>query len=172
VGRLLPVTRRSAATTMTEGERGARVRLPPPLVFLAGILIGVACARVIARAPVPLDRTLGILAGLVVLAAGVGCILSARIYFVRTGQSPFPWKPTPSLIVTGLYRYTRNPMYVGMTLIELGLGLALDNLWISAFALPALGIVHVTAVRPEEEYLTKKFGESYTRYLTQVRRYF
>ena len=62
-------------------------------------------------------------------------------------------------------------MYVGITLVEVGLGVALNNLWISLFAVPALAIVHVIAVLPEERYLSEKFGESYTVYLTQVRRY-
>ena len=96
---------------------------------------------------------------------------SARVHFARTGQSPIPWKPSPSLILRGPYRYTRNPMYVGMTLVEVGLGLAANNLWIALFALPALVIVHVIAVRPEERYLAEKFGASYKEYLAQVRRY-
>ena len=62
-------------------------------------------------------------------------------------------------------------MYVGMTLIALGVGLAVNNLWISAFALPALVTVHFIAVRPEERYLSEKFGDSYKAYLAQVRRY-
>ena len=62
-------------------------------------------------------------------------------------------------------------MYVGMTVLTIGLGVALNNLWISLFALPALLFVHVIAVLPEEKYLSEKFGDSYRTYLTQVRRY-
>ena len=62
-------------------------------------------------------------------------------------------------------------MYVGITLFETGLGVALNNLWISLFAVPALLTVHFIAVLPEESYLAKKFGESYDRYRAQVRRY-
>lgn len=156
---------------MAETERGARVRFPPPLVFVFGVLIGVALGRYVAPAAVPIDRSTRIALGVLVLICGVGSILWARIRFVRTGQSPIPWKPTPELIFQGPYRYTRNPMYVGMTLIEIGLGVALNNLWISLFALLALAIVHVIAVLPEESYLSEKFGDSYRHYLGQVRRY-
>ena len=152
-------------------ERGAHVRFPPPLVFLGGILLGVACEYVVMPAPVPVGRAFSAIGGLFLLLAGLGFIASARIHFKRTGQSPVPWKPSPSLIVQGPYRYTRNPMYLGVTLVELGLGLAVNNLWISFFAVPALLTVHVIAVLPEERYLSQKFGESYTRYLAQVRRY-
>jgi protein-S-isoprenylcysteine O-methyltransferase Ste14 len=62
-------------------------------------------------------------------------------------------------------------MYVGVTLLEVGLGLAFNNLWISLFALPALLTVHVIAVLPEERYLSEKFGESYRAYLAGTRRY-
>ena len=101
----------------------------------------------------------------------LGFVASARILFMRTGQNPAPWKPTPELVLKGPYRFTRNPMYLGLTLFEVGLGLALNNLWISLFAAPALLAVHFIAVRPEETYLSKKFGESYKTYLAQVRRY-
>jgi len=109
--------------------------------------------------------------GILILMAGLGVIASARIHFSRTGQSPIPWKPSPELILKGPYRFTRNPMYLGVTLFELGLGLAVNNLWISLFAAPALLTVHFMAVRPEERYLSEKFGESYKAYLARVRRY-
>ena len=98
-------------------------------------------------------------------------IVSARTQHVRTGQHPAPWKPSPELILQGPYRFTRNPMYLGLTLIQLGLGFAVNNLWISAFAPLSLLTVHFIAVLPEEKYLSEKFGDSYTRYLTHVRRY-
>src|SRR5262249_2761227 len=152
-------------------ERGAHVRFPPPLVFLGGILLGVACEYVVVPAPVPVARAFSAIGGVLLLIAGLGFIASARTLFTRTGQSPIPWKPSPSLILQGPYRFTRNPMYLGATLTQLGVGLAFNNLWITLFAIPALLAVHFIAVLPEERYLTQKFGESYTRYLARVRRY-
>ena len=152
-------------------ERGAHVRFPPPLVFLGTALLGVAVNYFVVGAPVPFDRALSAVGGSLILLGGVAIIASARIHFTRTGQSPIPWKPSPSLIFRGPYRFTRNPMYLGATLVELGLGLAVNDLWISLFALPALLTVHVIAVLPEEKYLSEKFGEPYRAYLTQVRRY-
>ena len=152
-------------------ERGARVRFPPPLVFLGGILLGVACEYIVAPAPFPVGRAISAIGGVVLIVAAVGFLASSRVHFTRTGQSPIPWKPSPSLILQGPYRYTRNPMYVGMTLLEVGLGLAANNLWMALLAVPALVIVHFIAVRPEERYLSEKFGADYQRYLSQVRRY-
>jgi protein-S-isoprenylcysteine O-methyltransferase Ste14 len=58
-----------------------------------------------------------------------------------------------------------------MAMIQAGIGVALDNLWIVVLALASLAVVHYTAVVPEERYLSEKFGESYRNYLKSVRRY-
>jgi protein-S-isoprenylcysteine O-methyltransferase Ste14 len=157
-----------AGSTVT--ERGARVRFPPPLVFLLAILSGVGLGRVRA-AEVPIDPPIRIALGLVVLAMGVALIAAARVHFARTGQAPAPWKPSPELILEGPFRFTRNPMYVGLTLVTIGLGDALDDLWISAAAPLALLAVHFIAVLPEERYLSEKFGARYDDYVRRVRRY-
>jgi protein-S-isoprenylcysteine O-methyltransferase Ste14 len=62
-------------------------------------------------------------------------------------------------------------MYVGLTLFQIGLGLLLNSVWVSALALLALAMVHFIAVLPEEKYLSEKFGDSYRNYLGRVRRY-
>ena len=106
-----------------------------------------------------------------VIGAGVSFILAARQLFVRTGQDPKPWQPTPELIFSGPYRFTRNPMYVGMTLLTIGLGAAIGTLWALPLAFAALGAVHVLAVLPDERYLAAKFGEPYLTYKARVHRY-
>ena len=149
---------------------GARVRFPPPLVFVVCILVGIGLKQV-QPFPTYLPRTLSLVAGYALVAAALGLLASAQLLFRRAGQNPIPWKPTPSLEFSGPYRFTRNPMYVGMTLLQMGLGLLLDNLWILVLAGPALAVVHVIAVLPEEAYLSGKFGEPYRHYLAKVRRY-
>jgi protein-S-isoprenylcysteine O-methyltransferase Ste14 len=149
---------------------GARVRFPPPFVFLALTLAGAALHWLR-----PLHTALGqmshLAAGAVVGGSGFAFGLSAWLLFRRTGQDPAPWTPTPSLLGRGPYRYSRNPMYVGMTLLQAGLGLALDNLWMVLFAAVALVAVHYIAVLPEEAYLAHRFGADYLDYKSRVRRY-
>jgi protein-S-isoprenylcysteine O-methyltransferase Ste14 len=156
---------------MANNSDGAKVRFPPPLVVLISILVGIALNRYVPIASIPLSRTARIALGVLVIIAGIVPAAAARINFIRTGQSVIPWKPTPELIFQGPYRYTRNPMYVGMTLVQIGIGIAVDNLWISLFAALSLAVIHVIAVRPEEAYLSQKFGEPYRDYVTRVRRY-
>jgi len=155
---------------MASGEVGARVRFPPPLVFVAAIAAGVGLQRVVA-VDLGLERWLRVGLGVALAAAGVGLILWAAGWFRRTGQDPAPWKPSPSLIAQGPYTRTRNPMYLSMTLIQLGVGVGLGNLWIVLLAGVALLAVHFIAVLPEEAYLAERFGEDYQRYRSSVRRY-
>jgi len=140
-------------------------------VFVIALLTGVLFRYAWMPLRLPASRALGIVAGLMLIAVAIALAISARTLMVRTGQSPAPWKPSPELIAQGPYQYTRNPMYVGLTLLTIGVGLALDNLWISLLAIPALTVVHVIAVLPEERYLSGKFGDEYVQYLRRVRRY-
>jgi protein-S-isoprenylcysteine O-methyltransferase Ste14 len=150
---------------------GARVPFPPPPVFLTLAGVGATIQRwlwPISSAVAYWPRTIG---GSAAAILGLSLLIAATIWLTRTGQDPAPWKPTPTLVVYGIYRRTRNPMYVGMTFAQLGLGLVFDNLWIAAVAPLALAVVHFLAVLPEERYLEEKFGESYRRYKADVRRY-
>ena len=157
-------------TDATAGGRGADVHFPPPLVFVGFTLLGVMLRYTVP--PIPFPATFWTrLFGVVVLLAGSTLIISARTLFTRTGQSPIPWKPTPELIVRGPYRFTRNPMYMGVMCVQIGLGVALGNSWISLLAPVALLTVHFIAVLPEEKYLAENFGPSYREYCVRVRRY-
>jgi protein-S-isoprenylcysteine O-methyltransferase Ste14 len=109
--------------------------------------------------------------GIVLVGGGFVLIVWANLGFRRTGRSPKPWIPSSSLILQGPYRLSRNPMYVGMTAAQIGIGAALDNGWVVLFAIPALVVVHFIAVRPEERYLDETFGEGYAALKKRVRRY-
>ena len=152
-------------------EKGADVRFPPPLVWVGGVILGILLDRFVMAAPFPVARAASLAVGVILVAIGAALPVSARLHFKRTGQSVRPWDPTPELIFEGPYRFTRNPMYVGLTLFQIGLGLVFNNVWVSALALSALAAVHFIAVLPEERYLLGKFGDSYRAYLGRVRRY-
>jgi protein-S-isoprenylcysteine O-methyltransferase Ste14 len=151
-------------------ERGANVHIPPPLIYIGFIVLGALLQYKLAPIPFPDDGWIRI-AGVIIVLAALALIFSALAAFRRTGQDPKPWTPSPELIVQGPYRWTRNPMYVGLTLILVGLGLALNNPWFSLLSAAALPIVHFIAVLPEEDYLKAKFGSSFEDYRRKVRRY-
>lgn len=150
---------------------GANVRMPPPLVFIFGMAAGWALDTYVRRLPVPIGETFGRLAAAVAALAGLLLILSALVLFRRTGQDPQPWKPSPELIGQGPYRFSRNPIYLGMLLLQCGVGFAFDSLWIVLWSAPSLLGVHFAAVLPEERYLAHRFGEGYRRYAATTARY-
>ncbi len=156
---------------MEEANRdGAAVRFPPPFVYLIALIAGTLLQFV---SPLRLPLAWGARIGVGALAAGLGVALvaSAIGLFRRTGQDPKPWASTPEIISTGIYRYTRNPMYVGLATIQLGLGIGFANGWIVALVPVVLAVVYQIAVRHEEAYLTRKFGATYEQYKASVRRW-
>jgi protein-S-isoprenylcysteine O-methyltransferase Ste14 len=150
---------------------GAAVRFPPPLVYLGAAAVGALLQAFVY--PLPLGLSLGKRLGGAAASALLGVLLVAAAMglFRRTGQDPKPWKSTPQIISTGIYRYTRNPMYVGMGLIQAGIGIGLDNAWIIALLPAVLGLIYAIAIRHEEAYLARKFGETYLAYKRSVRRW-
>jgi protein-S-isoprenylcysteine O-methyltransferase Ste14 len=158
------------ATAQNE-QGGARVHFPPPLVFLGAISAGVALQHLVAPLSSHFPAVPRLAVGALFTLGGVLLFGGALRWFKRTGQHPRPWTPTPTLIVEGPYRFSRNPIYVAMTAVQVSIGLALDDLWIVGLAVPSLVAVHFIAVLPEERYLSEKFGESYRQYLSRVRRY-
>ena len=109
--------------------------------------------------------------GLALVALGVAAIAWVLSGMRRTHQDPDPRKPTPELIVGGPFRFSRNPIYVGMALVQSGVGLALGNPWILLLLAPTLWILQRGVIEKEEAYLTRKFGDAYSRYRASVRRW-
>ena len=161
----------SETTGSEEKERGANVTIPPPIIPVIGLVVGLAIDFVAAPfgpGPEGLLRWGG---GLAFVAVGMGLLAAAAGLFRKTGQDPKPWEPAPELIIEGIYRYTRNPMYVSFGALQAGLGLLFGS------AIPALlvpitwWIIYRIAIRHEEAYLRGKFGADYEAYLGQVRRW-
>ncbi len=149
----------------------ARVRFPPPLVYALSTGAGFALHLWLRPWPLPGTRTLHAVAAGVLLLAAFVAALGALRRFRATRQDPLPWTPTPELIVDGIYRYSRNPMYLAMGLVQAAAAAAFANAWILALLPLSFAAVFVIAVRPEERYLGAKFGESYARYRASVRRW-
>jgi protein-S-isoprenylcysteine O-methyltransferase Ste14 len=157
---------------MTDNEKdGAAVRIAPPLVYLAGVIIGVVLHAFVVPLPIELSTGLRIAAGVAAAVPGLVLMGGAIRLFRRTGQDPKPWEPTPEIISTGVYRITRNPMYVGMAFLQTAIGIGLANWWVIVFVPIVLAIVQETAVRHEEIYLQRKFADAYTHYKATVRRW-
>ncbi len=155
---------------MNTGERdGAAVRIPPPLVYLFGVAGGALLYVFALPLPFRLVGELRVGVTVATALAGLALIGSAMNLFKGTSQDPKPWKATPEIISTGIYRLTRNPMYVGLALLQAAIGVGLANAWILLLIPVVLAIVYATAIRHEEAYLERKFGDAYRDYKRSVR---
>ena len=149
---------------MTSNEN-PRIYLPPPLIFSGLVAFGLFVdSRAIALGPLPI---IGIISG----ATGVGLIAVALVLFRSSDTRPEPWQPASALVSRGLYRITRNPMYLGMAMLSLGVALLFSSFAGSALAIIATVAIDRTVILREEAYLMRRFGQEYVNYARGVRRW-
>ena len=117
----------------------------------------------------PFDQRL--LGGLVLFAAAAGLGIPAVLAFRSAGTHVEPWKPASALVTRGVFRYLRNPMYVGLVLAVAGLAIMLASDWMLVMTVLLAITLHVGVVRREERYLAAKFGDAYRDYCARVPRY-
>jgi len=157
---------------MEEDDRdGAAVRFPPPLVYVGAVIAGVLLHALVLPLRLELAPSVRIVVAAAAALVGLVVMAGAVRLFKRTGQDLKPWKATPEIISAGVYRFTRNPMYVSMALLQIAIGVGLANGWIVALAPLVLVIIYRIAIRHEEAYLERKFGGAYIEYKRSVRRW-
>ena len=119
----------------------------------------------------PAGETVARFAGIVLVLGGILLVLGAVRLFRRAGTPVAPIEPTSALVSDGIYRWTRNPMYLGLSLILLGLAVATGSLWFLISLVLAVYGVTKLAIEKEEAYLAGKFGAAYLDYKSRVRRW-
>ncbi len=147
----------------------AGVIAPPPLIYLAGIVIGLVLPN-----PVPtsiLPRGLGYGVGAVLILSAVWISLWGVREMRRAGTAVNPRTPTTALVTTGPFRFSRNPLYVSLTLCYLGIAIAAQSLWALVLLLGVLAVTQYGVIYREERYLEDRFGAEYVRYKERVRRW-
>jgi protein-S-isoprenylcysteine O-methyltransferase Ste14 len=142
---------------------------PPPLICLATLLIGIALNAIWPLASIP-DH-LRYASGSLLIFGSLLAMPSILIKFRRVNTT-FDVRKSPSaLIKDGLYRFSRNPSYVALVFLFIGLGVALSNLWVPILLIPATGIIDRYVIPEEERRLELAFGDQYRAYKSQVRRW-
>jgi protein-S-isoprenylcysteine O-methyltransferase Ste14 len=158
----------TARADVTPPDR-AGVVAPPPLIFLAGLAIGFALEALLPGSSVP-GAVRWILGGLLLLA-GLTLLASFNTLFNRHDTAVEPWKPTTAIVTTGPYRFTRNPAYLGMALVYVGIALLASALWVLLPLPVVLAVIDNGVIKREERYLERKFGDEYVAYRRGVRRW-
>lgn len=141
----------------------------PPLVYLISLVVG---ALIQLAAPLPfLPRTLALPLGASLVVVAIG-LFSYSVAKFRAAGTPVPArKPTTVIVRTGPYRFSRNPIYLAFSLLQLGIAIWANSLWLLATLVGAVALIHYVVIQREEQYLERRFGAQYLDYKASVRRW-
>jgi protein-S-isoprenylcysteine O-methyltransferase Ste14 len=151
-----------AALGAKHGSRAGRLRPPFLLVAIAVVLIRVFKVHTLAVHALGLQ-----VVGVILLAAGLGFAVWARIYLGRNWGMPMTRKDEPELVMSGPYRFVRHPIYSGLLLAILGTALATNIYWL--IALSVMGLYFVYSARVEERLMTSAFPAAYPSYRAKTK---
>ncbi len=167
---------------MTASTETPGVIAPPPLIYIGFLLIGWAIFRfanpeVLGEAARWLKLGFGMetqtrrIVSLPLIIGGLLLDGAAAGYFRRLGTAVEPWKPSTVLATDGLYRFSRNPIYLGFAITYVGLAIAMDSVLVLLLLIPCLWVVDRFVIQREERYLSARFGADYDAYRARVRRW-
>jgi protein-S-isoprenylcysteine O-methyltransferase Ste14 len=148
----------------------ANVIIHPPLAWGLAIIVGLALDWLVQLPFMPVHLPFHwIGAGIFVLAIALG--MSALVTMTGTGSNIPTNRPTTTIVEHGPYRVTRNPIYLGMFLGQVGLAIAFNSVWLLVTLVPFALVIRYGVVAREEAYLAHKFGDVYQGYCSRVRRW-
>jgi protein-S-isoprenylcysteine O-methyltransferase Ste14 len=155
---------------MSDSHSGVpNVKIIPPLVYLAGVVIGIVISIWIPTKIAP--NSLAWMLGGILIVCGAVLTGSAILKFKGVGTTVRPDRAASTLVIVGPYRITRNPMYLGLALVYVGIALADQSVWALILLPVVLTIIQRRAIEPEEAFLERRFGANYIRYKENVRRW-
>jgi protein-S-isoprenylcysteine O-methyltransferase Ste14 len=152
----------------------AQVIIRPPLAWALAVIAGLALDRLVPLPFLPADLPAGwpgSMLGALVFALALALAAWAIVTITRAGSNVPTNRPTTTIVESGPYRFTRNPIYLGMFLGLVGLAIAFDNLWLLLMLVPFALVIRYGVVAREEAYLKRKFGDLYRGYRLRVRRW-
>jgi protein-S-isoprenylcysteine O-methyltransferase Ste14 len=138
------------------------------------IYIGIGLTAVLLQSVLPLPffpATASKIIGVTMLIINMLIGIPAVLGMLKANTSPNPGKSSTTLIFSGPYRFSRNPMYIGLTLIYTGILSGFQITWGIVFLPLVIWLISVWVIRPEEKYLSAKFGDPYQQYTKTVRRW-
>ncbi len=145
------------------------VPIAPPFLFVLPILASLALEWLVPTSFV--HGAVRWILGALLVFAGIALIVGGFITQKRAGTDPIPFNPSTRIVAHGLYRFTRNPMYVGFAFCTLGITMLVDSTWMLLAAPIGLVLIDRLVIAREEKYLERKFGEEYLNYKGRVRRW-
>jgi len=155
---------------MSDTADTANVMVRPPIAWALAVVVGLALDWLAPLPFVPAALPAGWLGG-AVFAAAFALAVWAIATITRAGSNVPTNRPTTAIVIAGPYRFTRNPIYVGMMVGQAGLAIAFDSLWLLVTLVPFALVLRYGVVAREEAYLERKFGDDYRGFRARVRRW-
>lgn len=155
---------------MNDTADTARVIVRPPLAWGLSVIAGLALDWLVPLPFLPAGLAAGWFGGLVFVLA-LALFAWAIVTMTSAGSTVPTNLPTVTIVESGPYRFTRNPIYLGMLLALIGLAIAFDTLWLLVMLVPFALVIRYGVVAHEEAYLERKFGDVYRGYRSRVRRW-
>jgi len=147
------------------------VYIPPPLIYVAFFLLSFLMQSRFPLNNAPLHLSVAKIVGVVMIVLYLLFFIAALRRFILSKNTLVTIKPAHSLETSGIYSFTRNPMYVSLICLYSGLAVFLGNWW-TLILLPFLiTVVQLYVINKEEQYLQQAFGNSYKEYKRRVRRW-
>ncbi len=141
----------------------------PPALFAGTLALGLLLHFIF---PVNfLPRSIAIASGVVVLVGAALIAISSFRAMRRAQTAVNPSRPTTAIVSDGAFCFSRNPIYLSLTLLDVGIALLFNALWALLILLPLVVVVQNGVIKREERYLERKFGDEYLRYKASVRRW-
>jgi protein-S-isoprenylcysteine O-methyltransferase Ste14 len=153
-------------------ERPLWVMVPPPVLLMGTLIVSLRLNRAWPRRFHPVGaHALFQLAGFFAMGAAAALVVSAAFFFLRHRTTLSPGGRAGALIVDGPFRLSRNPMYLGMTLLYLGITLSIGAAWPLLLLPLPLWVINQRIIPFEEQTLDLIFGDTYRAYQRRVRRW-
>jgi protein-S-isoprenylcysteine O-methyltransferase Ste14 len=145
---------------------------PPPIIYAVPLVAGWLLQRYIpwSIAEAGSGATTGFVF-MVCVIVGLAIAFSGVITFVRRSTPVIPLRPTTTIVRSGPYRFTRNPMYVGLTIVSAGIAIGMNTWWALILLPIAVLVIDRGVIAKEERYLRAKFGAEYDDFARHVRRW-
>lgn len=157
-------------STNTQDNPG--VIAPPPLIYLGGLALGLLLHRLLPlKYTSHASRASTLTLGSTCVSMGLTILVSGFRQMNTAHTNINPTQPAITIVTEGPFRFTRNPLYLGMTLLYIGIMFLVNSLWLLLILPPILGLINVGVIAREERYLEHKFGAQYLDYKQRVRRW-
>ncbi|MCB0628599.1 MAG: isoprenylcysteine carboxylmethyltransferase family protein [Saprospiraceae bacterium] len=144
---------------------------PPPLFYVLIFFISIFIQKQFPLSILFFNTKIAFISGRILILLGITILLPALVTFFRTKNTLITIKPANSLQTSGIYSFSRNPMYLGLLVLYIGMAFLKGNFWTFIFIPLVILVINHLVIMKEESYLSRTFEKDYLEYRQHVRRW-